>query len=376
MPRENNRYFLKKFIILAILGAIGALLYVSLHHNKQKQLIISEKVHRDNIIAQVTASGKLRAFEKTTVGAQASGEIKHLYVKIGDHVKQGQLIAELDPTVPLNNLAKAKDALSAAQADLNILNRQLKVANANLNSFSHLYREGASSRVEYDRYLSAYQDTRNRILQANAKIHTAKLEVKNMSQSLSYTKIKAPMDGTVISLPVAVGQTLAASLDAPIIAQIAQLDKMKIKVEISEGDIYQVQPGQQAIFTISGNPDKYYSAIVKTVYPASINTADNSKSSSSNSYYTILEVSSVDQNFRVDMTAIVTIITGKKENVLTISNTAINKENHKTFVTVLGKNNQPVKREVTIGFSNGVLSEVVSGLREGETVLKETVKTE
>lgn len=76
------------------------------------------------------------------------------------------------------------------------------------------------------------------------------------------------------------------------------------------------------------------------------------------------------------MTAIVTIITGKRENVLTISNTAINKENHKTFVTVLGKNNQPVKREVTIGFSNGVLSEVVSGLREGETVLKETVKTE
>lgn len=250
------------------------------------------------------------------------------------------------------------------------------MANANLNSFSHLYREGASSRVEYDRYLSAYQDTRNRILQANAKIRTAKLEVKNMSQSLSYTKIKAPMDGTVISLPVAVGQTLAASLDAPIIAQIAQLDKMKIKVEISEGDIYQVQPGQQAIFTISGNPDKYYSAIVKTVYPASINTADNSKSSSSNSYYTILEVSSVDQNFRVDMTAIVTIITGKRENVLTISNTAINKENHKTFVTVLGKNNQPVKREVTIGFSNGILSEVVSGLREGETVLKETVKTE
>lgn len=375
MPRKNH-FLSKKFIIFAILGVIGLLLYSCLHHHQQKQLVISEKVHRGNITAQVTASGKLQAFEKTPVGAQTSGEIKHLYVEIGDQVKKGQLIAELDPTVPLNNLAKAKDTLIAAQADLNILNRQLTVAKADLNSFTRLYHEGASSKAEYNRYLSTYQDTRNRIIQAKAKIHTAQLEVKNMSQSLSYTKIKAPMDGTVISLPVAVGQTLAASLDTPVIAQIAQLDKMKIKVEISEGDIYQVQPGQQAIFTISGNPDRYYSAVVKTVYPASINTADNSKGSSSNSYYAILEVSSVDQNFRVDMTAIVTIITGQKENVLTISNTAINKENHKTFVTVLGKNNQPIKREVTIGFSNGILSEVVSGLQEGETVLKETVKTE
>lgn len=375
MPRKN-RFLSKKFVIFAILGAIGLLLYSCLHHHQQKQLVISEKVHRGNITAQVTASGKLQAFEKTPVGAQTSGEIKHLYVEIGDQVKKGQLIAELDPTVPLNNLAKAKDTLIAAQADLNILNHQLTVAKADLNSFTHLYHEGASSKAEYNRYLSTYQDTRNRIIQAKAKIHTAQLEVKNMSQSLSYTKIKAPMDGTVISLPVSVGQTLAASLDTPVIAQIAQLNKMKIKVEISEGDIYQVQPGQQAIFTISGNPDRYYSAVVKTVYPASINTADNSKGSSSNSYHAILEVSSVDQNFRVDMTAIVTIITGQKENVLTISNTAINKENHKTFVTVLGKNNQPIKREVTIGFSNGILSEVVSGLQEGETVLKETVKTE
>ncbi|MBN3860017.1 efflux RND transporter periplasmic adaptor subunit [Neisseriaceae bacterium PsAf] len=375
---KTKRFFTKKRIIIfsIILFLIIIYLLFASIDSKPNTQTISEKVERQDIVAEVITSGQLRPYKETTVGAQVTGEIQNLYIDVGDKVEKGQLIAELDPTVQQNNLDKAKNTLVSAQADLSSLERKLAVAKSDLNSYSMLYKNGATSRAEYDKYLTLYKETSNNVIQAKTKVNQAKLDVDNMTKNFSYAKIVAPMSGVIVSLPVEVGQTLTAGYNTPTIATIAQMDKMTIKAQVSEADIYNIKPGQRATFTVVGNNSKEYPSEVEIVHPAPTYVSDKTNSTASTYYYTTLIVNEVDENFRIDMRATVHIITEERKNVIAISNSAITEKDDKKYVTLIDSKGKEKIQEIQTGFTNNIKTEILSGLKEGDTVLKESVDLE
>ncbi len=376
--RRPPRSFKRKLLIAVIYIIVILLLlfaYSSCH--KKKTQLLTEVAIKKDLSTEVLASGILRPGKETTVGAQVTAKIEKLYIEVGDQVKEGQVIAVLDPTVAKNNLAKARDALKSEQAQLAILENNLRITKTNYQSYHNLYQKGAISRLEYDRNQAEYKSTQEQIAQTRARIHQAQLEVENRQQDVSYTILRSPIDGVVVSLPVSIGQTLTAGYSTPDVAKIAQLNQMTIQALVSEADIYNVKAGQKAYFTIAGNGEKKYPAHVKTVYPVPTTISENSNNTSeSNEYYAILNVDQLDPNFRAYMTATVHIITSDKKNVLAIPSEAVRQNDRNQEYVILVQQGKKEKRWIKTGYSTGTEVEVTTGLKEGDRVLTEIVQLE
>lgn len=374
----NLKIFTKKRLIIigVVILVLFILAYCSAKSKSNNQIQLVDTIKKQDITSEVITTGQLQPIKQTTVGAQVTGEIKKLYIDIGDHVEKGQLIAELDPTVQENNLAKARDSVTSAKADLSTLNRKLAVAKADASNYAILYKNGAASKTDYDKYLTTLKETSNSVIQAKAKINQTELELENSAKDLSYTKIVAPMDGVVVSLPVEVGQTLTAGYNTPTIAQIADIDKMTIKAQISEADIYNIKQGQAATFTILGNTSKKYNAVVDVVHPAPTYVSDDSTTTTTTYYYTTLNVNDIDPSFRVNMTVNVTIKTDSKNNVIAVPSSSITTKDGKSYIKMLNQKGEAREQEIKTGYTNGTMTEVTSGLKVGDKIVKETLEKE
>lgn len=218
-----------------------------------------------------------------------------------------------------------------------------------------------------------------------ARVIQAQIEVDKKQLDLSYTRIMAPMDGTVIAIVTKQGQTVNAAQSAPTIAKLAQLGTMTIKVQISEADINNVKPGQQAWFTTFANPDKRYNATLRSIElaPESVMKDDalmgNSESTPTSStnaaiyYNALLDVPNPDNALRISMTAQVNLLRDAAKDALLIPVQATKKDAEgKTFVEVADKQEQPEKRIITTGISDSVDIQVLSGLKVGEKVILAT----
>ena len=210
-------------------------------------------------------------------------------------------------------------------------------------------------------------------------IKQAEIEVNTAETNVGYTKITSPIDGTVISTPISEGQTVNANQTTPTIVTVANLQKMLIKPEISEGDITKVKAGQEVEFTILSDNQTKYHAVIDSVDPATTTDTDatstgSSSSSSSSStsavyYYANMEVDNPDGVLRIGMTTENTIKIAAAKGGLTVSNMAIQKKGNKYIVHVLNDQNQSEEREVEIGVQNDFQTEIKSGLAEGEKVI-------
>jgi len=311
------------FILLGLLVAAGAAYYFFSNNSKQETTYLTESVTRGNVEKTVVASGSVESVNEVDVGAQASGKITKLYVKLGQEIKKGEMIADIDSTTQINTLNTKK-------------------------------------------------------IEANIK--QAEIEVNTAETNVGYTKITAPMDGTVISVPVSEGQTVNANQTTPTIVTIADLSKMKIKPEISEGDITKVKTGQEVSFTILSDSQTVYHSVIDSVDPANTTTSDSSSTSSSTSsssssttsaiyYYANVLIDNPDRTLRIGMTTENNIKIANAKDVLLVSNMAIQKRDGKSFVNVLNDKNQPEPREVETGVQNDFKTEIKSGLNEGEKVI-------
>jgi macrolide-specific efflux system membrane fusion protein len=197
---------------------------------------------------------------------------------------------------------------------------------------------------------------------------------------LGYTKISSPIDGVVVAIVTKEGQTVNANQSAPTIIKVARLDRMTIKVEISEADVVRVKPGQRVYFTILGEPDSQYPAVLKSIEPApeSIKDDDSSTSSSSSSstsvaiyYMGVLEVPNDDGKLRISMTTQVNIVLAEAQNALVIPSAALGDKNKEGRYLVRVENGpeQTDEQWVKIGLNNNVQAEVLEGLREGQRVV-------
>lgn len=298
---------------------------------QQPQYITSE-VTRGDIEDSVLATGVLEATKMVSVGAQVSGQVKKMYVKLGDPVKQGQLIAQIDSIRQENDLKTAEASIKNQQAQLAVKQANLAKVQSEYQRQQAMYAQEATSRAELESALASYKTAQAEILAINAQIEQSRLTLATAKEDLGYTQIIAPMDGTIVAIVTEEGQTVNANQSAPTIVKLAKLDTMTIKAEISEADVMKVEQGQIVYFTTLGNSDKKHYAKLRQVEPApdSINTETSNTSSSSSTaiyYNALFDVPNEDGKLRIDMTAQVYIILNEAKNVLTIPAAAIQSSN-------------------------------------------------
>ncbi|MFN2994353.1 macrolide efflux RND transporter periplasmic adaptor subunit EtsA [Serratia plymuthica] len=343
---------------------------------------VTAPVRVGDIENAVLATGKMDAVERVNVGAQVSGQVKSLKVKLGDRVAQGQPIADIDDLPQRNDLRNAEAALNVAKADLQAKQALLKQAESRFKRQKRMLNDEASSLEDFEAAEATLTTTRAELIALNARIVQAQIEVDKKKVDLSYTRILAPMNGIVIAVITQQGQTVNANQSAPTIVKLARLDLMTIKAQISEADITRVSQGQKAYFTIFSDPEKRYDATLRTVElaPESVMKDDSLSGSSSASgsgtsnasvyYNALLDVPNPDNRLRIAMTAQVSLLLGEAKNTLLVPIQAVRKtEDKKQQVQVLTANGRLEMREVKTGITNNVDIQILSGLKAGETVV-------
>lgn len=365
---------LKPLILILALGVgIGSYFYINKTEEANQVHYITEPVKRSTIDKNVLATGSVRASQRTEVGAQVSGKIISLNVKLGQAVKKGDLIAEIDASNQSNSLSTAEASLASYQAKLKSAQVALEVAQSNYARLSKLYKSDSASLSDLETAKNTLASAKATVDEVKSQIQTAQISVNDAKTNLNYTQIISPMDGIIVSVPVSVGQTVNSNQTSPTIVQVADLSKMLIKLEISEGDIAQVQEGQEIRFTTLAEPNRTYQSKIDTVDPALTTLTDNNYTEESGNteaiyYYANALVDNADNRLRIGMTVQGQVNIAKRENVLVVPTSTLKKKEDKTTIQVLN-NNQVEEKEIQTGLSDSQYTEVISGINEGEQVV-------
>ncbi|MCU4438318.1 MacA family efflux pump subunit [Acinetobacter lwoffii] len=329
MPKIKPTKLIMAAVIAIALIAAG---WYFLKPKEQPPQYITAEVTQGDIESSVLATGILEATKMVSVGAQVSGQVRKMYVELGDQVKQGQLIARIDSVRQENDLKTAEASIKNQMAQLAVRQANLAKVEAEYNRQKAMYAQDATSRSELESAFANYKTAQADITAINAQIEQSRLTLATAKEDLGYTQIVAPMDGTIVAIVTEEGQTVNANQSAPTIVKLAKLDTMTIKAEISEADVMKVEEGQTVYFTTLGNNEKKIYAKLRQVEPApnSINTDSNTSSSSSSSavyYNALFDVPNEDGKLRIDMTAQVYIVLDEAKNVLTIPAASIQGSN-------------------------------------------------
>lgn len=340
---------------------------------------------RADIEDAVLATGTIQAFKQVSVGAQVSGQVKRLRVELGQTVKKGELVAEIDSTTQQNTVLNAEAALENVQAQLAAQQAALAQAELTWRRQKQLLDAEAGSRADFEAADAARNSTRANIAALQAQIRQARITADTAKVNLGYTKIVSPIDGVVVALVVQQGQTVNSNQAAPTIIKVAQLDTVTVKTQISEADVVKVQPGLPVYFTILGEPDRRYHARLRTIEPATdaILTESTASSGSSGSgasasattaiYYNgLFDVPNPEGKLRISMTAQVSIVRAEAKGAIVIPSSALSRRGSgsgSATVRVLDSAGQPQAREVKVGIDNNVSAQITEGLAEGDKVV-------
>ena len=336
---------------------------------------LTEPVVRTNIAQTVSATGEISAAQLVDVGAQASGQIKKLHVTLGQQVKKGDLIAEIDSTSQLNNLNTNKAKLDTYQAQLVSAEIALRSADKKYQREQALWKEDATSREALEDGQDAFAAAKASVAELKSSIRQTQIAINSAEADLGYTRITAPMDGTVVAIPVEEGQTVNANQTTPTIVQVADLSTMLNKMQIAEGDVNKVKAGMKLTFTTLSQPDNVREATLESIDPGLTTMSQGSYTTSTDTtdsaiyYYARSLVPNEDNVLHIGMTTENTIIINQAEKVLAVPKLAVKQRGGKQYVRVLGENNQPQEKEITTGLSDNMNTEVKSGLGEGENVI-------
>ena len=336
---------------------------------------LTEPVVRTSIAQTVSATGEISAAQLVDVGAQASGQIKKLHVTLGQQVKKGDLIAEIDSTSQLNNLNTNKAKLDTYQAQLVSAEIALRSADKKYQREQALWKEDATSREALEDAQDAFAAAKASVAELKSSIRQTQIAINTAEADLGYTRITAPMDGTVVAIPVEEGQTVNANQTTPTIVQVADLSTMLNKMQIAEGDVNKVKAGMKLTFTTLSQPDNVREATLESIDPGLTTMSQGSYTTSTDTtdsaiyYYARSLVPNEDNVLHIGMTTENTIIINQAEKVLAVPKLAVKQRGGKQYVRVLGENNQPQEKEITTGLSDNMNTEVKSGLGEGENVI-------
>ena len=257
----------KKNVFLFALVALAALFGCKAWFKDEPVSYITEPVIRKNIEKTVNATGEVKAIELVTVGAQTSGKIEYLPVKVGQRIQKGDLIAQIDSTTQENDVNSTKAKLTSLKAQLNAAEISAKIAEKQFIREQRLLKKNAASQEDFENAKDAFEAAKAKVTELKASIAETALALNTAETNLGYTKITAPLDGVVVSVPVKTGQTVNAAMNTPTIVQIADLSQMEILIEISAGDIGKVQTGAKVTYTVLSAPETVYETTLKSIDP-------------------------------------------------------------------------------------------------------------
>jgi macrolide-specific efflux system membrane fusion protein len=363
----------KIVLALVVLGGAGAAGWWFFAAPKAATVPNTVSVARADIEQTVLASGVLQANSLVSVGAEVSGRIDAVNVKLGQDVKKGDVIAEIDSLNQENAVKAAQAALTAIQAQKRAQEATLVQAKAALARNTSLSAGNLVSKTDLDSAQAAVDSSLAQIDQLDAQIAQAQLSVESAQLNLSRTKILAPNDGTVVAVLVEAGQSVNANQTTPTIVKIADLDTMVIKAEISEADVVRVAAGQRVYFTILGEPDKQIDATLREIEPAPTSISSDSTTTDTAIYYNgLFDVPNPDHKLRISMTAQVTIVLDEVENALVLPSGLVTRRgpDGNAMVQVYDPaSEQTTPHRVEVGLNNNVMAEIKSGLNEGDEVV-------
>ncbi len=356
---------------------------------------------RGSIVAKVTASGTLSALVTVQVGSQLSGRIKQLYADFNSEVKKGQLIAEIDPQLFTAALEQARANYSAAKGELLKSQVQSEDAERQLKRTKSLADQNLVAQADYDTAQANADIAKAQIAASSGRVQQTLAALHQAEVNLAYTTIESPIDGVVISRNVDVGQTVAASMQAPILFVIAEdLHKMHVDTSVAEADVGKLSPGMKATFNVDAYPSERFEGHVRQIR--------NSPQTVQNvvTYDAVIDVDNPDLKLRPGMTANVTFVYAEQHDSLRVPNAALrfrpapapdaddatrktarpaeartltktiakgaDPSSRKRTLYVL-RDNQAVPVEITTGITDGSFTELVSGdLREGDSLITDT----
>ncbi|WP_348548789.1 efflux RND transporter periplasmic adaptor subunit [Psychrobacter sp. KFRI-CH2-11] len=438
MGKISKKPAIKWAVVALVVVVFSALAYRFFMPKETAPNYLTAKVEVGDIENNVMASGKVKALNTVDVGAQVSGEVKRLYVEVGDEVQQGDLIAQIDQVTQNNNLSNQQasleqsraalqsaraEALSrqaslkSAYADLASRQSELKQAQSDFARLQDLVAIDAISQQEHDTQATNVETAKAAVANARAAIDTAKAaiattdaninsqqaalrisetNVNTAREDLSYTTIRAPISGTVVSITTEQGTTVNANQTTPTLVTLADLSTVRINAQISEADVINVKAGMPAYFNIIGNPDQKYDATLTAIEPAPEKISETSSTDAAIYYVGYVEVPNPERLFRIDMTAQIYIVIDQAKNTLLVPSAVIHdgpadgkttdatsrqvsnntSEHTSKFVRVLKDDGSVEKRAVTVGIDNRVNAQILSGLTAGEEIIISTENAE
>nr|WP_315421252.1 efflux RND transporter periplasmic adaptor subunit [uncultured Pseudomonas sp.] len=340
-------------------------------------------VSRGNIENSVTALGTLQPRRYVDVGAQASGQIRKIHVEAGDQVQEGQLLVEIDPSTQKAKLDASRYAIENLKAQLQEQKAQHELARQKYQRQQRLAAGNATREEDVQTAKAELSATQARMDMFQAQILQAQASLRSDEAELGYTRIYAPMTGTVVAVDARVGQTLNAQQQTPLILRIAKLSPMTVWAEVSEADIGHVKPGMIAYFTTLSGGNRRWTSTVRQILPippkplnetqgsGSPNSSNKSGSGRVVLYTVLLDVDNSDNALMAEMTTQVFFVAGAVKDALTVPVAALQGTSSADtqIARVVAANGRIEEREVRLGISDRLRVEVLDGLHEGDHLL-------
>ncbi|MBV7575523.1 efflux RND transporter periplasmic adaptor subunit [Pseudomonas sp. PDM32] len=378
-PRQTRRALLAALCLIPVV-AVAAWQFIP----PGRDQFTTVQVSRADIESSVTALGTLQPRRYVDVGAQASGQIHKIHVEVGDRVKEGQLLVEIDPSTQQAKLDAGRFSIENLKAQLQEQRAQHELARQKYQRQQNLAAGGATREEDVQTAHAELRVTQARIDMFQAQIRQAEASLRSDQAELGYTRIYAPMAGTVVALDAREGQTLNAQQQTPLILRIAKLSPMTVWAEVSEADIGHVKPGMHAWFTTLSGGTRRWTSTVRQILPVPPKPLDQtsqgggSPASTSKSgsarvvlYTVLLDVDNADNALMAEMTTQVFFVANQAQNVLTAPIAALQTGAQPDLQTaqVVAKNGSIEQRNVRTGISDRLRVQILDGLQEGDHLL-------
>jgi membrane fusion protein, macrolide-specific efflux system len=367
--RSRRQIAIEIALVLGVFAFMGALYFGT--GNGPQAAVRTEAVTTGSIERTVTALASIRPKTFVDVGTQVSGQLRKVHVQIGDVVEQGQLLAEIDPTVYQTRVLANRAQIENLKAQLAQTEAQLVLDQARDARSQQLLRTNATSKDAAEAANVAVRITEGKIDSFKAQIAQTQATLQGDEANLGYTKIHAPMAGTIVDQIAYEGQTVNASQSAPIIVRIADLDTMTVWAQVAEADIPSIKAGMPSYFTTLGMPDRRFEAKVQQVMPTPEIVNDVVL------YNVLIDVPNKERLLMTSMTAQVFFVLGHAEDVPVVPMAALRpapRGGDGVYIARVQNGNEIENRRVRIGLSNRQLAEVKDGLKLGERVVVGTAE--
>ena len=350
----------KAFLAVMVLAAAGYGAWFAWgSQSSRPQALATAEVQRGHLEDTVSATGTLQPRDYVDVGTQVSGQVRKLHVEIGSSVEKGQLLAEIDPAVYLSKVEASEAQLNNLQAQLAQRQAQLRLAEQKAQRQANMMREQATTAEAVQTADAELQSAKAQVQALQAQIQQTRSTLRGDQANLAYTKIHAPMAGTVVTQNAKQGQTLNANQSAPIVVRIADLSTMTVQTQVSEADVSRLKIGMPVYFTTLGDQRKRWYGKLRQINPTP-EVVNNVVL-----YNALFDVPNPEGALMTQMTTQVFFVVAEAKDAVLVPASAV----RNSMVTVVNEDGNMEERKVRLGATNRVLAQVLSGVEPGERVV-------